>query len=68
MEEIKKIFEKEYKNAEAHLKKNKKIMLKIRELEYEKKIDILRKIQIEDFNKYLKEWDRKEIIVEDDDE
>ncbi|MFO8019468.1 MAG: YkgJ family cysteine cluster protein [Promethearchaeia archaeon] len=68
MEDIKEIFPEEYKNAEAHLKKNKRIMIKVRELEYQKKIKILRKIKVEDFNKYLKDWDRKEIIIEDNNE
>lgn len=61
---IKDIFEQEYKNAEEHLKKNKKLILKIRKLEAEKKIKISRNISLEDFNKYLKNWERNEIRVE----
>jgi len=60
---IQQIFEIEYKNAMEHLKKNKKIMLKLKELEYLNKIDIYRKIKLEDFNRFLKEWDRTELIV-----
>jgi Fe-S-cluster containining protein len=63
-EEIKHVFEKEYENAEHHLKKNKKLMLKIRRLEVEKKINISRKISLKEFNKCLREWERVEITVE----
>ena len=38
-------------------------MLKIRKLEYSKKIKISREITLEDFNKYLNEWERVEIIA-----
>lgn len=58
------IFRNEYPNAQEHLKKNKNLMLKIKELEYENKIAISREISLEDFNKYLKEWDREEIKTE----
>jgi Fe-S-cluster containining protein len=61
---IKEIFKNEYPNAQEHLKKNKKLMLKIKELEYENKIEISREISLKDFNKYLKEWDREEITTE----
>ena len=62
-EKIMKIFHMEYPNALQHLKKNKKIMMKIRKMEYTNQIEISRQITLEDFNKYLKEWDRKEIVA-----
>jgi len=61
---IKQVFEEDYENAEQHLKKNKKLMLKIRRLEAEKKIKISRNISLKDFNQYLQKWDRVEITVE----
>jgi Fe-S-cluster containining protein len=63
MEKIKQIFEDEYPKAEKFFKKNKKLMFKIRKLEAENKIKIARQISLEDFNKALKNWDRKEITV-----
>jgi Fe-S-cluster containining protein len=63
LEQIKNIFHEEYPKAEKHLKKNKKIMLKIKKLEIKKKIQITRQIKLEDFNNYLKEWERVEIIA-----
>jgi hypothetical protein len=60
---IKEIFRDEYPKALEHLKKNKKIMLKIKKLEYKNKIKISRQIMLEDFNKYLKEWEREEITT-----
>jgi len=63
LESIKKIFYDEYPKAMNHLKKNKKIMLKLRELEYFKKIEICREITLEDFNEYLREWERDEIVA-----
>jgi len=60
---IKEIFEEEYPKAMVHLLKNKKVMLKIKKLEYTNKIKIARQIEINDFNKYLREWDREEIIA-----
>ena len=38
-------------------------MFKIRQLEYEKKINITKQISIEDYNRALNEWDRVEITV-----
>ncbi|MFO7796866.1 MAG: YkgJ family cysteine cluster protein [Promethearchaeati archaeon] len=61
---IKEVFKDEYRNAEEHLKKNKKLMLKIRRLETDKKINISRKISLDDFNKSLQNWERVEICVE----
>ena len=63
LEQIKKIFYEEYPKAEKHLIKNKRIMLKIKKLEIKKKIRISRQIKLEDFNNYLKEWERVEIIA-----
>jgi len=60
---IKKIFKNEYPNAQEHLKKNKKLMLKIKKLEYKNKINISREILLKDFNKYLQEWEREEITT-----
>ena len=62
-DEIKEIFRDEYPKALEHLKKNKKIMLKIKKLEYKNKIKISRQITLEDFNKYLIEWEREEITT-----
>jgi hypothetical protein len=42
------------------------LQLKIKKLEYEKKIKISRQISIENFNKYLQEWDRKEITTKNE--
>ena len=63
LNQIKAIFDEEYKNAELHLKKNKKLILKIKQLEHLNKIKILREITIDQFNDYLKKWDRVEIKV-----
>jgi Fe-S-cluster containining protein len=63
LEDLKKIFNEEYPKAERFFKKNKKLILKIRELEAENKIKITRQITLEDFNKALREWNREEIIV-----
>ena len=63
IEMIKEIFSEEFKKAERFLRKNKKLQLKIKKMEYEKKIKISRQISIENFNKYLQEWDREEITT-----
>ena len=63
LEEIKEIFFMEYPNAIMHLRKNQKIMMKIKKLEHDKQIKISRKISIEEFNLALKEWDRVEIVA-----
>ena len=63
LEQIKEIFHEEYPKAENHLKKNKKIMLKIKKMEIKKLIQISRQIKLEDFNSYLKKWERVEIIA-----
>lgn len=63
LEKLKEIFNKEYPKAERFFRKNKKIQFKIRKLEAENKIRIPREINIEDYNTYLKQWEREEIIV-----
>ncbi len=63
LEQIKKIFPREYIYAQEHLNRNKSIMLKLRELEKANKIKIFRKISNINFNKYLKQWERVEIRV-----
>jgi Fe-S-cluster containining protein len=60
-QEIENIFKQEYQNAEKHLRKNKSLILKIKDLEYGGKIKIARKISINEFEHYLKKWDREEI-------
>lgn len=61
LEKLKDIFEYEFPKAEKFFRKNKKLMFRIRQLEFENKIKIARKISIEDFNDALNEWDRVEI-------
>lgn len=63
MNELKEIFEEEFPKANKFFLKNKKLQLKIKKLEYKKKIIIPREITLENFNKYLEKWSRKEIIV-----
>lgn len=65
-EDLMKIFPEEYPNAEKFYRKNTRLMLKIRKLEEEGKIKIARQISLEDFNKALKNWDREELIVRDE--
>lgn len=60
-DKMKIIFSEGFKNAEAFLKKNKKLQLQIRRLEAENKIKIARQISIEDYNEALNKWKRKEI-------
>ncbi|MFW9989547.1 MAG: YkgJ family cysteine cluster protein [Candidatus Odinarchaeota archaeon] len=63
LDDLKEIFENEYPKAEKFYRKNKKLIFKIRKLEALKKIIIPRKINLEEFNKYLKDWDRNHISV-----
>ena len=63
LKKLKEIFKEEYPKAEKFYRKNKKLIFKIRKLEAEKKIEIPPQIKIEDFNNYLKNWERKEIKV-----
>jgi Fe-S-cluster containining protein len=60
-DKMKIIFSEGFKNAEAFLKKNKKLQLQIRRLEAENKIKIARQISIEDYSEALNKWKRKEI-------
>ena len=60
---LKMIFREEYPKAEIFYRKNKRIMFKIRELEVTNKITIPREITLDNFNEYLKKWDRQEIRV-----
>ncbi len=64
MDKMKEIFMDEYPKAERFFRRNKKLMFKIKKLEAENKIQIARKISLEDFNSALKEWDRQEIKIE----
>ncbi|MFX0026158.1 MAG: hypothetical protein ACFE8M_07065 [Candidatus Hermodarchaeota archaeon] len=63
IEQLEKVFEEEFPKAQKFYQKNKKLQLKIKKLEYEKKIQIPREITLENFNNYLKKWDRKELIA-----
>ena len=63
LEKLKEIFNDEYPKVERFYRKNKKLQLEIRKLEVENKIQIPREINLEDYNKYLKEWEREEIII-----
>ncbi|MFX1337582.1 MAG: YkgJ family cysteine cluster protein [Promethearchaeota archaeon] len=63
LERLKEIFEEEYPKAEKFYRKNKNLQLEIRRLEAEKKIKIPKEIEKNNYNKFLKEWDREEIIV-----
>jgi len=60
---IKIIFSEGFKNAEAFLRKNKKLQLHLRRMEAENKIKIARQISLEDFNIALKNWKRDEIRI-----
>ncbi len=62
-EKIKVKFKEEYPKAENFYKYNKKLIFKIKKLESMKKIIIPRKINIEDYNNYLRTWKRKDIVV-----
>jgi Fe-S-cluster containining protein len=63
LKKLKTIFKEEYPKAEKFYRKNKKLVLKIRKLEVENRIKIPRQINIEDFNNYLRNWERREIKV-----
>lgn len=65
LQNLKEIFSEEYENAITFLRKNKNLQLKIKKLEVEKKIKISRQISLDDFNRFLKEWDRIEIITKE---
>jgi len=63
LEKLKDIFKEEYPKAENFYRKNKKLMFKIRKLEVTNKINIPHEINLEDFNDYLRKWNRTEIRV-----
>jgi hypothetical protein len=63
LKKLQTIFQEEYPKAEILYRKNKRIMFKIRELEVTNKIVIAREISLDNFNEYLKKWDRNEIRV-----
>jgi len=63
IEKLKEIFQEEYPKAEKFYQKNKKLMFKIRKLEAKKQIEIPRQISLQEFNRYLQDWERKEISV-----
>jgi Fe-S-cluster containining protein len=63
LEKLKEIFKEEYPKAEKFYRKNKKLIFKIRKLEAKKQITIPRQISLEEFNRYLQNWERKDISV-----
>ena len=63
IEKLREIFSEEYPKTENFYRKNKKLMFKIRKLEVTNQIKIPLEISTEDFNIYLKQWERKEITV-----
>jgi Fe-S-cluster containining protein len=65
---IKIIYDTEYNRAKRMLVRNKKAIFNIKILEKEGKIHIPDKIDISDFNRYLKEWDRTELQSLDTDD
>jgi len=64
LESLKQIFVDEYPKSEKFFRKNKRIMFKIRELEVTNSIVVPREINLDEFNEYLKKWDRMEIRVD----
>ena len=68
IKDLKNIFLDEYPKAEKFFRKNKKLQLKIKKLEAEKKIRITRSINLDDFNKALESWERVEIRTDLKDE
>ena len=64
LEQLKTVFFEEYPKAELFFQKNKRLQMKIKTLEYNKEILIPREISLTQFNSYLNQWERKEIIVD----
>ncbi|MFW9972633.1 MAG: YkgJ family cysteine cluster protein [Candidatus Odinarchaeota archaeon] len=64
LRKLKEVFKGEYPKAENFYRKNKRLVLKLRKLEAKKKIEIPRKISLEEFNACLQNWEREEIIVQ----
>lgn len=65
---IRKIYSEEYKRAQNLLIRNKRAQYNLIALEREGKIEIPRKIDNNDYNRYLKEWERVELDSSSDDE
>ncbi|MFX0105021.1 MAG: YkgJ family cysteine cluster protein [Candidatus Hodarchaeota archaeon] len=63
LEKLREIFKEEYPKAENFYRKNKKLIFKIRKLEVKNKIEIPRQVSLEEFNEYLKKWDRQDLII-----
>jgi Fe-S-cluster containining protein len=63
LEKLKEIFKDEYPKAEKFYRKNKNLQFEIRRLEVENKIKIPREIDLKNYNKFLKEWEREEIKI-----
>lgn len=61
--QLKKVFKDEYLKAERFYRKNKSLILKFREMEVLNKIKIPREVSREDYNEYLRNWDRVEISL-----
>ncbi|MFX0003637.1 MAG: YkgJ family cysteine cluster protein [Candidatus Hodarchaeota archaeon] len=64
LSQLKDVFKEEYPKADRFYRKNKKLMLKIRKLEATKNILIPREISLDEFNTYLRNWERIEITVQ----
>lgn len=63
LEKLREIFKDEYPKAENFYRQNKKLIFEIRKLEVTHKIEIPRQVSLEDFNEYLKKWDRQDFSV-----
>lgn len=63
LEKLREIFKEEYPKAENFYRKNKKLIFKIRKLEVTNKIEIPRQVSLDEFNEYLKNWDRLDFSV-----
>lgn len=63
IEKLKEVFREEYPKAEKFYRKNKKLIFKIRKLEAKKQIEIPPHISLEEFNRYLQNWEREDISV-----
>jgi Fe-S-cluster containining protein len=63
LKKLKEIFKDEYPKAEKFYRKNKNLQFEIRKLEVENKVKIPREIDLNNYNKFLKEWEREEILI-----
>ena len=66
LEKLKMIFQDEYPKAEKFYRKNKSLMFKIRELEVTNTIKIPREISLDCFNEQLRNWEREELRVDEE--